>query len=689
MWLIAWRSRLYSICLLLIIFNFNLTPTTHSGIGGDETSTSHLLEGWAISQMTLHRTGPVLFSHQACPLSQREVKILTTCHWLTIGAWAFLTLYLSAELFPNSGPTAKWLGLLISSHMLVAGLQRERTNWLGLLNQQAKAVLEVQKFTKLMNDDYQSFAFLQSGTQPQPQTAQKENDGEVLVSSQRIQEESVTKSSPSLPSQSTQAVVTYKKEESESVGHSTEAQKQATTTQKVVFDGKVNSRRNSAGEEMVNQLAKLVVNLPIGTNLGMFHFLWMMVTGQLLASRGAIFPALQAVGLEKEAIRRAWAAFSSTSWHTLNLLAIWRKQVISNSQWQELHIQGYRPKAVDLTAFWRPKLANCPTKHYDGHAGKAMPAIVLGIAARVGHTNGQRIPLPELFVRASPNEPSEKELERRLIAKLKEIQSEGEIHIFDAGFDLSMLISLGLENFVIRLPTNFVGRRNKVREYSGRGPHPKYGEQVRPLGRQSTTRWIEADPPDKKITLSDGDVKIEVEWWENLVQNSDKPRAQSFNVYAFHDPRYKEPWLLATDVKELTPKSVRALYKARWPVEQLPLAAKQMLGAHHQFVWSEENMQRLPELSLLAGSILTHVAASLPPIPTGFWDRAPKATPGRLRRHLNLISLDRIIAKSPLPARIRKKESRTDHLKTGHAIRLELEMAARSAPSAISAQIQK
>ena len=100
-----------------------------------------------------------------------------------------------------------------------------------------------------------------------------------------------------------------------------------------------------------------------------------------------------------------------------------------------------------------------------------------------------------------------------------------------------------------------------------------------------------------------------------------------------------------------------------------------MIGAHRQFVWSEENMQRLPELSLLAGSILTHVAASLPPIPTGFWDRAPKATPGRLRRHLNLFSLERVLANFPLPARIRKKESRTDHLKTGHAARKQVESA--------------
>ncbi len=95
-------------------------------------------------------------------------------------------------------------------------------------------------------------------------------------------------------------------------------------------------------------------------------------------------------------------------------------------------------------------------------------------------------------------------------------------------------------------------------------------------------------------------------------------------MFAIHDPRFKKPLLLATAVKELTAQTVRKLYQDRWPVEQLPLAAKQMLGAGRQFVWNEGNRQRLPELSLLAGSILTHVAASVPPIPTGFWDRANK-----------------------------------------------------------------
>jgi len=69
-------------------------------------------------------------------------------------------------------------------------------------------------------------------------------------------------------------------------------------------------------------------------------------------------------------------------------------------------------------------------------------------------------------------------------------------------------------------------------------------------------------------------------------------------------------------------------------VEGLPLWAKQMLGAARQLVFAPESRQRLPEVVLLAGSILAYTAATLPALPTGFWDRTPQATPGRLRRLL-------------------------------------------------------
>src|SRR5262249_19525566 len=70
-----------------------------------------------------------------------------------------------------------------------------------------------------------------------------------------------------------------------------------------------------------------------------------------------------------------------------------------------------------------------------------------------------------------------------------------------------------------------------------------------------------------------------------------------------HDPRYQEPWVLAPNL----PVSAYALwwlYRDRWPVEQVPLAAKQMLGAHRACVFGGESRHRLPELALLAGNVL-------------------------------------------------------------------------------------
>ena len=97
-------------------------------------------------------------------------------------------------------------------------------------------------------------------------------------------------------------------------------------------------------------------------------------------------------------------------------------------------------------------------------------------------------------------------------------------------------------------------------------------------------------------------------------------------------------------------------------VEQLPLAAKQMLGAARAFVHAPETCQRLPALALLAGAILSYSAASSPAIPTGFWDRRPQPTPGRLRRALAHHPFPQDV---PLPARMRIKATLTAHLPTG------------------------
>ncbi|MCO6449659.1 MAG: hypothetical protein J5I90_02610 [Caldilineales bacterium] len=57
----------------------------------------------------------------------------------------------------------------------------------------------------------------------------------------------------------------------------------------------------------------------------------------------------------------------------------------------------------------------------------------------------------------------------------------------------------------------------------------------------------------------------------------------AFHTLAFLDPLYQDSLLLATNAP-LQPESVFILYLDRWPVEQLPLAAKRMIGLQRQFV---------------------------------------------------------------------------------------------------------
>ena len=135
----------------------------------------------------------------------------------------------------------------------------------------------------------------------------------------------------------------------------------------------------------------------------------------------------------------------------------------------------------------------------------------------------------------------------------------------------------------------------------------------------------------------------------------------TFRLIVIHDPRWTEPLVLASTLP-VAARTLRDLYLDRWPVEQLPLAAKQMLGAARAFVSAPETCQRLPEVALLAGSILTYLAATLPAFPTGSWDRRPRPTPGRLRR---LLARTLFPTAFRLPDRIRQKASVTAHLPKG------------------------
>jgi hypothetical protein len=233
--------------------------------------------------------------------------------------------------------------------------------------------------------------------------------------------------------------------------------------------------------------------------------------------------------------------------------------------------------------------------------------------------------------------------------------------VVDRGFGVRLLQAERVPAFVVRARKNFVARRAAVPDYAGKGRPPERGDWVRPLARSYAGKETPATPPDAVTTWTEDGVELRGETRLGLVLPDAAPGGPTFRALAIHDPRYAEPLLLVTP-QPLSARDARDLYHDRWPVEQLPLAGKQMVGAARQFVSEPETCQRLPELALVAGSVLTYLAATQPPIPAGFWDRNPKPTPGRLRRALAGCTFP---GDYPLPERIRPKLTVTAHLRTG------------------------
>ena len=415
---------------------------------------------------------------------------------------------------------------------------------------------------------------------------------------------------------------------------------------------------------IIEVLSPIVMDLPVGTNLGLWQLLWALISGRLLAQRGAIIPALAASGLKPEAVRRAWAALAYGAWDMPMVLMPWLRLVQGEGRWRAHQQGGYRPVAVDLVGFFRPRLKRCATKHYLSQAGQALPAISLGIVAAMGSVGRQVVPILRAVIRHPTGTASEKPLRAAVLAQARHRLLPDEILLTDRGFPLLQIGAAGVPRFAARVAKNFTGRRATPPPYPGRGRPPTRGELVRPLPRTYRGHQLPATPPDRSEHWRADGRRLRASFWDHLVvPNPTGPVAGSFTCAVIHDPASPDPLLIATNVT-LTGPQLHALYLDRWPIEQIPLTSKQLLGAGRQFVFAHEPRQRLPELSLFAGSLLMYLAASQPVQPTGFWDRQPRPTAGRLRRSLARLDYSDLW---PLPEQVRKKQSVTAHLPKGIA----------------------
>jgi hypothetical protein len=397
----------------------------------------------------------------------------------------------------------------------------------------------------------------------------------------------------------------------------------------------------------------VVQTVPVGTNLGILRLLWTLLSGKLLESRGALFPALTSAGLSDAEARGAEAALRQGKFSVASLIESLKGQIQREKHWQQRSIAGYHPLVIDWVGFFRPRLRGCLSKHYDSQAGKALPAIELGLLVRIGLVLEKRIPLLLALVRGGDT--------LALLRAAKEHMRPQDVLIADRQVSIKHLSQAGIEQFVVRAPIDFTARTREIASYSGRGRYPKQGSIVRPLPRKYRGKTIASTAPNRRELFVYQGRSLQVEFWDNLVVGDS---AVVFCCCVIRDPRYKQPWVLLTSLT-VSGESLWRLYRDRWPIEQVPLSAKQMLGGCRSFVHSLECRHRLPELCLLAGALSLYLAATGEPVKTGFWDRHPARTPGRFRRALSRESLPDISTLPYLSGRVRKKASVFGHLPVG------------------------
>ncbi len=455
----------------------------------------------------------------------------------------------------------------------------------------------------------------------------------------------------------------------------------------------INSKTpTQANYRILNLIEQMVTVAPKGTALGLSDAISAMFSGYFIESGGAVTPAIEAFlrreikdEKEREArTRRAAKAITYGSYNLLEMMNKLRDIVQTEGNWKPIVAQGYRVTSVDFTPFRRIAVKKLKAKAYVSDANRAVSAVPIGMIASVGVVNGQRIALLKNATVANLTLNDEKAHKKKLYKQVSKGLDKDEIAVLDAGFGLAGAIDANISQCLIRLAKNctFGKTPGKIPERTankGRIPTQYKAEIVRPLARKHGDKIIPATEADEIHTITDENGRrIEVHIWQKVYflerhlkdiidqRQKKRLRRKPLKIIAIYDPDYDEPLLVGTPLLSLQPEAARQIYIARWPVEGLPQTGKYILsgGTGTHYVHHPTAMERLPILSLIFGSLLKYVAATLPPFRTGFWDRVVKPTYGRLLRHLKKVGI-------PLSSQLFKKESVTAHLPVGYdAIRL-------------------
>ena len=192
-----------------------------------------------------------------------------------------------------------------------------------------------------------------------------------------------------------------------------------------------------------------------------------------------------------------------------------------------------------------------------------------------------------------------------------------EVAVHDAGASIADMQTAHMPRFVVRLDRNCTARRNQLpAQHEGRGRPLEYGALVRPLARTYKGRMLPATVADVTTQFTYEGRTIRVRGWRDVVRSEQKVAADNmcFTIWVYDDPLYRALLVLGTNVAA-SPATIFQLYLDRWPVEEVPLVCKQLLGLQRQFVFAALARWRLPE------------SASSPPTSWRIWRRSYPPSP--------------------------------------------------------------
>ena len=134
--------------------------------------------------------------------------------------------------------------------------------------------------------------------------------------------------------------------------------------------------------------------------------------------------------------------------------------------------------------------------------------------------------------------------------------------------------------------------------------------------------------------------------WRDVVRSNQKVASDqaTFTIWVYQDPLYQEPLVLGTNLAA-QPTTIFHLYLDRWPVEEVPLVSKQLLGLHRQFVFAAAAADRPAGISAAGGQhpdtsggqpagLADRLLGS--PAPAHTWSPAPRAESGRFSQRVPL-----------------------------------------------------